>query len=79
MPSKKKQNSDDSSQRTDGEEAEEVKASTSKPRQSRSDRAGVTFPVGRIEKSLRKGNYAKRIGHGAPIYLAGYCGFIIGG
>ena len=37
---------------------------------SRSTRAGLQFPVGRIHRHLRKGNYAKRIGSGAPVYLA---------
>ncbi|CAG4987834.1 unnamed protein product [Colias eurytheme] len=38
---------------------------------SRSSRAGLTFPVGRIHKMLKKGNYAPRVGSGAPVYLAG--------
>ncbi|CAK1593467.1 unnamed protein product [Parnassius mnemosyne] len=37
---------------------------------SRSSRAGLQFPVGRIHKILKKGNYAQRIGSGAPVYLA---------
>ncbi|GAA5939384.1 hypothetical protein JCM3775_001693 [Rhodotorula graminis] len=37
---------------------------------SRSSKAGLTFPVGRIHRFLRKGQYAKRIGAGAPVYLA---------
>ena len=37
---------------------------------SRSQRAGLQFPVGRIHRLLRKGNFADRIGGGAPIYLA---------
>ena len=37
---------------------------------SRSSRAGLQFPVGRIHRLLRKGNYAKRVGAGAPVYLA---------
>uniref|UniRef100_A0A8C4QNE2 Histone H2A n=1 Tax=Eptatretus burgeri TaxID=7764 RepID=A0A8C4QNE2_EPTBU len=37
---------------------------------SRSSRAGLQFPVGRVHRHLRKGNYAKRIGAGAPVYLA---------
>ncbi|KAH8259541.1 hypothetical protein KR026_006075 [Drosophila bipectinata] len=37
---------------------------------SRSSRAGIQFPVGRIHRMLRKGNYADRIGAGAPVYLA---------
>uniref|UniRef100_UPI00358E011B histone H2A-like n=1 Tax=Myxine glutinosa TaxID=7769 RepID=UPI00358E011B len=37
---------------------------------SRSSRAGLQFPVGRVHRHLRKGNYAKRIGAGASVYLA---------
>jgi histone H2A len=37
---------------------------------SRSAKAGLQFPVGRIHRKLRKGNYAQRIGAGAPVYLA---------
>lgn len=40
------------------------------PGQSRSLRAGLQFPVGRIDRHLRKGRYAERIGGGAPVYLA---------
>ncbi|CAD6578851.1 MAG: histone H2A [Cyphobasidiales sp. Tagirdzhanova-0007] len=41
-----------------------------KAQQSRSSKAGLQFPVGRIHRMLRKGNYAQRIGAGAPVYLA---------
>jgi len=37
---------------------------------SRSSRAGLQFPVGRVHRLLRKGNYAKRVGAGAPVYMA---------
>ena len=37
---------------------------------SRSSRAGLQFPVGRLHRKLRKGNFAKRVGAGAPVYLA---------
>merc|ERR1712226_1684858 len=37
---------------------------------TRSSRAGLQFPVGRIHRLLRKGNYAERVGAGAPVYLA---------
>ena len=61
---------------------------------SRSSRAGLQFPVGRIHRLLRwdehtwtfkrfdqnawktlfrKGNYAQRVGAGAPVYLAAVC------
>ena len=37
---------------------------------NRSSRAGLQFPVGRIHRHLRKGNYAKRVGAGVPVYSA---------
>ncbi|XP_067837092.1 histone H2A-like [Heptranchias perlo] len=37
---------------------------------SRTSRAGLQFPVGRVHRLLRKGNYAERVGAGAPVYLA---------
>jgi len=37
---------------------------------TRSSRAGLQFPVGRVHRFLRKGNYAARVGGGAPVYLA---------
>ena len=47
------------------------KSSSSKSAaRSRSSRAGLQFPVGRVHRLLRKGNYAKRVGAGAPVYLA---------
>jgi histone H2A len=38
--------------------------------QTRSFRAGLQFPVGRVHRHLREGRYAQRIGAGAPVYLA---------
>ena len=37
---------------------------------SRSARAGLQFPVGRIARFLKQGRYADRVGAGAPVYLA---------
>ena len=37
---------------------------------TRSSRAGLQFPVGRIHRLLRKGHYSKRVGSGAPVYMA---------
>lgn len=42
----------------------------SKPASSRSSRAGLQFPVGRIARFLKTGRYAERVGAGAPVYLA---------
>jgi len=37
---------------------------------SRSLRAGIQFPVSRVHRHLRKGNYGERIAGGSPVYLA---------
>ena len=37
---------------------------------TRSARAGLQFPVGRVARYLREGGYTKRFGAGAPVYLA---------
>lgn len=34
--------------------------------QSRSAKAGLQFPVGRVHRLLKKGNFAQRVGAGAP-------------
>ncbi|KAH9365005.1 hypothetical protein HPB48_000722 [Haemaphysalis longicornis] len=48
-----------------------AKSSSKSPKtKSRSARAGLQFPVGRIHRLLRKGNYTDRIGGDAPVYLA---------
>jgi histone H2A len=41
-------------------------AAGSKSSQSRSAKAGLAFPVGRVHRLLRRGNYAQRVGAGAP-------------
>ncbi|KAG2388478.1 hypothetical protein C9374_000642 [Naegleria lovaniensis] len=45
------------------------KGPKSKP-QSRSTKAGLQFPVGRLARYLKEGRYAERIGAGAPVYMA---------
>ena len=37
---------------------------------SRSEKAGLQFPVGRIARYLKIGRYAERVGSGSPVYLA---------
>jgi histone H2A len=41
-----------------------------KKSQTKSSKAGLQFPVGRISRFLKKGKYATRVGAGAPVYLA---------
>ncbi|XP_030513225.1 probable histone H2A.3 [Rhodamnia argentea] len=45
-------------------------ASAKKLSSSRSSKAGLQFPVGRVARFLRTGKYADRLGAGAPVYLA---------
>ena len=35
---------------------------------SRSSKAGLQFPVGRIGRFLKAGKYSQRVGAGAPVY-----------
>jgi hypothetical protein len=42
------------------------KASADSKSQSRSAKAGLQFPVGRVHRLLKRGNYAQRVGAGAP-------------
>lgn len=37
---------------------------------TRSVKAGLQFPVGRVGRFLKRGRYAARVGAGAPVYLA---------
>lgn len=46
------------------------KGKVAKKATTRSTKAGLQFPVGRIGRYLKKGKYASRIGSGAPVYLA---------
>lgn len=51
-----------------------TKGGRGKPRSSksvsRSQKAGLQFPVGRIARFLKAGKYAERVGAGAPVYLS---------
>merc|ERR1712010_76424 len=45
------------------------KSSASRP-VSRSAKAGLQFPVGRVARHLRNSRAAARVGAGAPVYMA---------
>ena len=47
-----------------------AKKSSKSSSASRSARAGLQFPVGRVHRHLRQGRYASRVGAGAPVYMA---------
>lgn len=53
--------------------AKTTQAGRGKPRaakSSRSQKAGLQFPVGRVARFLKKGRYAQRVGGGSPVYLS---------
>jgi len=56
----------DTTKKTKGAKSSKKAESSTK---SRSFRAGLQFPVGRIHRQLRNGRYAARVGAGAPVYL----------
>ena len=53
------------------------KALGKKTARSRSSKAGIQFPVGRVGRYLKEGRYAQRIGSGAPVYLAAVLEYLI--
>ena len=44
--------------------------SNSKSFVSKSAKAGLQFPVGRMARFLKNGKFADRVGAGAPVYLS---------
>ena len=46
------------------------KSSASRRFVTKSARAGLQFPVGRIARHMKAGRHADRVGAGAPVYLA---------
>ncbi|SCV74021.1 BQ2448_6453 [Microbotryum intermedium] len=53
-----------------GKSGGKAKAGADSKSRSRSSRAGLQFPVGRLYRLLRQSNFALRVGAGAPVYLA---------
>ncbi|EEQ97529.1 histone H2A.1, putative [Perkinsus marinus ATCC 50983] len=49
----------------------------SKDKKTRSAKAGLQFPVGRIARYMKHGRYAKRVGAGAPVYMAAVLEYLV--
>ena len=45
-------------------------AKAKKKQTTRSTRAGLQFPVGRVHRMMRRGRWSDRVGAGAPVYMA---------
>jgi len=58
-----------------GKGARGKKAAGSKT--SRSAKAGLTLPVGRLGTMMKRGRFAKRIGGGAPVYMAAVLEYLV--
>ena len=44
---------------------------------TKSAKAGLIFPVSRVGRLLKTGNYAKRVGGAAPVYLAAVLEYLV--
>ena len=44
---------------------------------SQTQRAGLTFPVGRLKRYIRRGRYAPRVGRMAPVFLAAVLEYVV--
>ena len=53
-----------------GKGGEARKGSAKKPSQSKSAKAGLVFPIARINRRLVENKTTKRVGAGAPVYAA---------
>ncbi|XP_003226187.2 histone H2A-beta, sperm [Anolis carolinensis] len=60
----------DSQSDTESSDEPEPSCRTKRQKTSRSCRAGLIFPVSRVDRFLRRGDYAERIGSGASVYMA---------
>ena len=54
-----------------------AKGKTTSKQTSRSARAGLCFPVGRIARMLKKGRYSERVGVGASVYTAAVLEYLV--
>jgi len=44
---------------------------------SRSVKAGVNFPVGRLQRYIKQGLYARRVGGSAAVYMAAVLEYVV--
>ena len=51
-------------------EGEGIMAKKKVPSMSRSEKAGLTMPISKLNRHLRESGRTKRVGAGAPVYLA---------
>mmetsp|Transcript_99001 Transcript_99001/g.121205 ORF Transcript_99001/g.121205 Transcript_99001/m.121205 type:complete len:127 (-) Transcript_99001:143-523(-) len=44
---------------------------------TRSSKAGITFPVGRVARYLKEENHAQRVGGASPVYMAAILEYVV--
>ena len=54
-----------------------IKKTGAKGARTKSAKAGLTFPVSRIGRYMKKGRFAKRIGAGAPVIMAAVLEYLV--
>ena len=54
-----------------------AKGKTSSKQTSKSSKAGLCFPVGRLARMLKQGRYSQRVGIGAPVYMAAVLEYLV--
>lgn len=54
-----------------------AKSKSGKPVQSKSQKAGLSFPVARVNRAMKKNSGMKRVGGSAPIYLTAVLEYIV--
>ena len=61
----------------DFEEIQEPNPKKTRMSPSRTKRAGIVFPVTRINRRIKKGKYAKRVGKEADVYMAAVIEYLV--
>ena len=54
-----------------------AKGKTAAKQTSRSAKAGLCFPVGRLARMLKNGRYSERVGVGASVYMAAVLEYLV--
>jgi len=71
------QNMSDNGNDNNNNEGKRRKGGKGGKRQTKSAKAGLIFPVARLKRYLKKGNYAQRVGGATPVYIAAVLEYLV--